>query len=174
MGLYLLTYRGLRSGAFYDPIYELEDIIVRTCSAQLLIVPTASDATRWIFEQCRCLQPVLGGVAKWTVGRYNIEKQNELHPKENSDILLVIAINGGELDILSSIPNWRKRFDVVLAYIFDAWAPESYSRLIYKIDHLFVPMPEIIDSLRKSFKIKVDLLSFGAGVQRIMPGQSSF
>jgi hypothetical protein len=67
-------------------------------------------------------------------------------------------------ELLSSIPKWRERFDVVIAYIFDSWEPAIYSNNVYHLDHLFVALPEIIDELKQSFGIPVSLIPFAADV----------
>ncbi|HEY9907968.1 MAG TPA: glycosyltransferase [Thermosynechococcaceae cyanobacterium] len=82
-------------------------------------------------------------------------------PKE-PNVLLMVALCGANLSLLSSIPQWRQQFDVVAAYVFDAWSPEIYPKLTGQLDRLFVPMPEIIDLLRRQLKVPVSLLPFGA------------
>jgi hypothetical protein len=76
----------------------------------------------------------------------------------------MIGICGADLELLSSIPKWRERFDVVIAYIFDSWAPEIYSKNVFNLNHLFVALPEIIDELKQSFGIPVSLIPFAADI----------
>jgi len=161
MNIFVLSSRALSSTVSWDPLFELENIVVRTCNAQLL-APSARD----IFQWSRTLYPlagrILGKAVKSTTGIYNLPLLPQLSDKPN--VLLMIGISGADLDLLSSIPKWRERFDVVIAYIFDSWAPEIYSKNVYHLDHLFVAVPEIIDVLKKRFGIPVSLLPFAADV----------
>ncbi|MGF1524368.1 MAG: glycosyltransferase [Leptolyngbyaceae cyanobacterium] len=82
----------------------------------------------------------------------------------SSKMLFVICLNAAGLSMLSSIPNWRKQFDVVAAYVVDAWLFNAYPKETYQLDHLFVPVLEAIEGLEQKFKIPVSLLPFGANV----------
>lgn len=66
--------------------------------------------------------------------------------------------------MLSSIPGWREKFDIVAAYIFDAWDFPIYPKYTRNLDRLFVAMPELIDDLQKYFGIPVSLVPFGADI----------
>jgi len=46
MNIFVLSSRALCSTVSWDPVFELENIIVRTCNAQLLI-PSARDVIQW-------------------------------------------------------------------------------------------------------------------------------
>lgn len=67
---------------------------------------------------------------------------------DERNVLIIIALNGGDIKRLSSIPGWRQQFDMVAAYIFDAWGFECYPKYASKLDNVFMPMPEIVESLR--------------------------
>ena len=161
MNIFVLSSRALWSTVFWDTVFELENIVLRTCNAQLL-VPSARDVIQW----SSTLYPLAGRIVrkavKSTTGLYNLPLLPQLSDKPN--VLLMIGISGPDLELLSSIPKWRERFDVVIAYIFDSWAPEIYSKNVYHLDHLFVAVPEIIDELKKRFAIPVSLLPFAADV----------
>jgi hypothetical protein len=117
MNIFVLSSRALSSTVFWDPVFELENIVVRTCNAQLL-VPSARDVFQWSYT----LDPLAGRIVrkavKSTTGLYNLPLLPQLSDKPN--VLLMIGISGAELELLSSIPKWRERFDVVIAYIFDS------------------------------------------------------
>lgn len=162
MNFYVLSCRNLNSSVSYDPLFELEDLLVQTCDAQLL-VPTLRGITRWIHERRRHSAGPLYKIIKRTAGLYNpLDDLPQSLDKPN--VLFIIALYAGQLDILSCLPGWRERFDVVVAYVFDAWAVESYPNYTRQIDRLFVPMPEIIDELQEHLGIPVSLLPFGADV----------
>ncbi len=65
-------------------------------------------------------------VIKSTTGFYKLDSLPELSNKPN--VLLTVGLSGADLELLSSIPNWRQRFDVVIGYVFDAWDTNSYSK----------------------------------------------
>lgn len=162
--IYLLSHRGLASSVSYDPLFELEDIIVETCNAQLLI-PTARDVTHLMHESPyltpHFVKRITNKVISNTSGFFKpIVDLQLLDGKHN--VLLIIGISGADLFKLSAIPEWRQKFDTVAAYIFDAWGFETYPKYTRQIDHIFVPMPEIINSLQEYLGISISLLPFGA------------
>ncbi|MEG4409263.1 glycosyltransferase [Microcoleus sp. MON2_D5] len=161
MNIFVLSSRALVSSVSWDPVFELENIVVRTCNAQLL-VPSARDVFQWSSTLYPLAGRILRKAVKSTTGVYNLPLLPQLSDKPN--VLLMIGISGADLELLSSIPKWRERFDVVIAYIFDSWAPAIYSKNVYHLDHLFVALPEIIDELKQSFGIPVSLIPFAADV----------
>ena len=161
MNIFVLSSRALISSVFWDPVFELENIVVRTCNAQLL-VPSAHHVFQWSYTLYPLAGRILRKAVKSTTGVYNLPLLPQLSDKPN--VLLVIGISGAELEQLSSIPKWRERFEVVIAYIFDSWEPAAYSKNVYHLDHLFVALPEIIDELKQTFGIPVSLIPFAADV----------
>jgi hypothetical protein len=114
----------------------------------------------WAEKQPQFASKYLKKVIKRTSGFYH-PLECEIPKTNKPNVLLVIGLCAGELNILASLPGWRQKFDIVVAYVFDAWHFDYYPKYIREIDHLFVPMPEIIDTLHQKFKIPVSLLSFG-------------
>jgi hypothetical protein len=161
MNIFVLSSRALGSSVFWDTVFELENIVVRTCNAQLL-VPSARDVFQWSYTLYPLAGRIVRKAVKSTTGVYNLPLLPQLSDKPN--VLLMIGISGSDLELLSSIPKWRERFDVVIAYIFDSWAAEIYSKNVSHLDHLFVGIPEIIDELKQSFGIPVSLIPFAADV----------
>ena len=161
MNIFVLSSRGLISSVFWDALFELENIVVRTCNAQLL-VPSARDVFQWSYTLYPLAGRILRKAVKSTTGVYNLPLLPQLSDKPN--VLLVIGVSGADLELLSSIPKWRERFDVVIAYIFDSWEPAIYSKNVSHLDHLFVGIPEIIDELKQNFGIPVSLMPFAADV----------
>ncbi len=161
MNIFVLSSRGLCSTVSWDPVFELENIIVRTCDAQLLI-PSARDIIQWSSGLVPLAERIVRKVVKSTTGFYKLPPLPNLSDKTN--VLVLIGISGADLELLSSIPKWRDRFDVVIAYIFDSWEPAIYSKNVYRLDHLFVALPEVIDELKRNFGIPVSLIPFAADV----------
>ncbi|MBD2020133.1 glycosyltransferase family 1 protein [Leptolyngbya sp. FACHB-36] len=157
MNIYVLSDRGMCSSVSYDPLFELEDILAQTCSATIL-APLYRSMMMW--AQSR--SPLLAkGIAR-TIGVY----ESTALPKSSDgpNVLLMVLPFSARLQLLSSIPNWRSRFDVVAAYIFDAWSPEAYPSVARQLDHIFVPMPEIVNSIQSTLEVPVSLLPFASDV----------
>jgi Glycosyl transferases group 1 len=162
MNLFLLSSRSIVSSVAWDTVFELENIFVETCNAKLLL-PIQRDLSKWAFQSPYPGTDLFDKVLKKTTSRYRSPDQlPEL--SDGPNVLLMIGIGGNNLELLSSIPNWRKRFDFVIAYIFDSWGSDCYAKEVYQIDHLFVALPEVIDSLKSAFGIPVSLIPFAADV----------
>ncbi|NJS12242.1 MAG: glycosyltransferase family 1 protein [Microcoleus sp. CSU_2_2] len=161
MNLFVLSARALHSSVSWDPVFELENLVVRTCNAELLI-PSAHNLLLWSSGLYPSISRIVHKAIKSTTGFYKLPDLPKLSNKPN--VLLLIGISGAELELLSSIPKWRERFDVVIAYIFDSWEPAIYSKNVSRLDHLFVALPEVIDELKQRFGIPVSLINFGADV----------
>lgn len=161
MGIYLLSARKLISNVSEDPIFELEDLLVQTCNAHLLM-PVARGVTKLAHQYPPKVTQWMQKVIRRTGGLH--ESIADLALDAAPNVLLIIALNGSWLEMLPSIPDWRKRFDVVATYVFDGWLLETYPRYTKLLDHLFVPMPEIVDELHQHLGIPVSLLPFGSDV----------
>jgi len=159
MDLYLLSCRNTASSVSCDPVYELENLIASTCNATIL-APSYRPAVRRA-------RSTGGKVNRWvekafgkTIGRY--EPVSPILPATTGPkVLLVITICGADLSLLSAIKGWRQQFDCVAAYVFDAWGLPIYPSFTQQLDHLFVPMPELITSLHQGLNIPVSFLPFG-------------
>lgn len=162
MSIYILSQRGLQSAIFYDNLFELEDILVQTCEGKLLI-PTARNVKQWAHQRYNYPARLLHRIVRSTVGSYRL-LDDVSQSLDRPSVLFVFGIYGLDLKILESIPNWRKRFDIVAAYICDAWLLKSYPKYTSQIDHLFVPMPELINVLKQHLGIPVSLLPFASDV----------
>jgi hypothetical protein len=82
-------------------------------------------------------------------------------------------------EILASIPNRRSRFDLVCAYVFDAFIPASeyaknswqrqlspYSRLISSLDYLFIPMTASLQDFQELYQIPVAMIPIACDVKK--------
>lgn len=162
MSIFILSLRELISLVSLDPILELEDLLVDSCDAKILtpIAKPLYKRTDQLKEPK--VRELSYRIIKNSLGLYRLL---DLHLDSNeTNILIVITIYGAQLDILSSIPNWRKRFDVVVAYVFDSWRYERYSKNVKYLDRLFVALPEVMKELKQGFGIPVSLIPFGADV----------
>jgi hypothetical protein len=126
------------------------------------LIPSARDSYQWSSQLPSLANRIVNKAIKSTTGCYKLGSLPELSNKPN--VLLIIGISGGDIELLSSIPKWRQRFDVVIAYVFDSWGSEIYSKNVYDLDHLFVALPDVIDELKQKFSIPVSLVPFGADV----------
>ncbi len=170
MDLYLLSCRSTASSVSWDPVYELENLIASTCNAMIL-----APGYRPAVQRARSTG---GRVNRWvekafgkTIGRYEpvpLMLPATTQPK----VLLVTAICGADLNLLSAIKGWRQQFDCVAAYVFDAWGLPIYPSFTRQLDHLFVPMPELITSLHQGLHIPVSFLPFGVDALRQGSGAS--
>ncbi|MBV8887461.1 MAG: glycosyltransferase family 1 protein [Chroococcidiopsidaceae cyanobacterium CP_BM_RX_35] len=160
--VYVLSGRKLISTVAWDPIFELENLLVRMCDGQLLL-PTARGITQWLHGRPKYMAQLPNKIVRHTIGLYNL-LDGSFKSQERRNILFIIGISGADLGLLSSLPRWRQYFDVVVAYISDAWGVNTYPKHTHHIDHLFVPHPEIIEPLQKYFGIPVSLLPLGSDV----------
>ncbi|MDJ0788589.1 MAG: glycosyltransferase [Myxococcota bacterium] len=161
MGTFLLSQRGIRDSAAHAAVYELEEILVETCGAKLL-TPRAHPLTLGLHRR-GLLTPRTSKLVTRT-NRYYETLDVEI-PKDGSpNVLLLPCMVGSEIGVLSSIPDWRSRFDVVAAYVVDAWFP--YPPEVAEIDHLFVPVMDVVGELGERFGIPVSLLPLGSDVVR--------
>jgi hypothetical protein len=67
------------------------------------------------------------------------------------------------LRILDAIPDWRRCFDVVVAFVLDAFEPFPQNHAA-KLDHLYVIIPELVDPLRKRLGVPVTFLPLSCNV----------
>ena len=168
MGIYVLSGRNLMSSVSHDPLHELEDLILQTCNGQLL-APVLRNIAHWSNQQPPRLRQVIDKAIARTGGFYESFKTLTLPDEPN--VLLIVSLEGASLRMLSSLPQWRQRFDVVSAYVFDAWDPEIYPKFASQFDRLFVAMPEVMETLHRRLNVPVSLLPFGADA--LVQGSSS-
>lgn len=171
MDTYILSQRGVFEGSAYGFIYELEELLQRTCGSQLL-VPKANGLGVWVQNQSsKKIAPKLKNLFLKTTGIYQKIPSENFKSASSKKTLIVICLTAPGLSMLSSIPNWREEFDTVVAYVIDAWLFDTYPQETYQLDHLFIPVLEAIEGLEQKFKIPISVLPFGADV--LQHGSSS-
>lgn len=192
MSLFLLSSRQLEASPQMTIIYDLEDIVRETCGAQLLL-PQPRSLKRQDLTQPSFFSGIATKFLRRTVGEYHplgVEShvpvgcspapQPPISPKTSSKnlpktlpkTLMVFALNGAGLGLLSALPRWRQDFDLVVAYVLDCWILESYPAAARQIDHLFVPYPELKDQVQAHLNIPVSVLPIGFDVLNRGCGES--
>ncbi len=145
-----------------DELFEFENVVSSTCDAPILAprekaIYAASRKIASTKVQRNALR-----VCNRIVGRFDPVRYLQLGKSPN--VLLIGAICGDDLNLLKAISNWRRKFDLVAAFVCDCWAPEIYPTFTRHLDHLFVPMPEMVEQLTDAFRIPVTCIPFGANV----------
>lgn len=197
MSLFLLSSRQLEASPQMTIIYDLEDIVCETCDAQLLL-PQPRSLKRRSLTQPSLFSDIAVKFLRKTVGEYyplkgmnsprivssqNIGAEVALDigingdggvrcPASQPNILMLFALNGAGLELLSALPQWRQEFDLVVAYVLDCWLLESYPKATHQIDHLFIPYPELKEQVQTYLNIPVSVLPIGFDVLNRGQGHS--
>lgn len=148
MGLYVLSQRNAMSLAAWCMDYELEDILASSAGATILS-PYRSTIHKGVDHVIDHLRGV----------RYRHLPQLTMDDRENQ--LLLIAMGPCGLRMLEAIPRWRKRFDVVAAYVVDLY-PGAVKRLpkhlVQQLDHLFLSYGQMVEPVATKFGIPTSLI----------------
>ncbi|WP_157947633.1 glycosyltransferase [Abditibacterium utsteinense] len=141
-------------------VIEFEDVLAATCGARL-ISPDLHFVPARVPRRLRH--------EKWTLPPETLASMTRAKNAVGPRILLVSALHPGDLDLLKAIPNWRRHFDIVCAYIFDAVAPEPARATLALLDHVFVPAQDALELFapycRKSLSfvpLACDVWKFGS------------
>lgn len=164
MQLYIISNRHIVASPPHAMVYELEDLFVNLCDAKILL-PQARKLHKWAIKNRSYLSRNLSRIVKRTIGGFQTVDSTSLPNSNDFNILLVIGLNGVALDVISSIPDLRKHFDMILSYVYDCWSGFSdYCNYSSIVDHLFVPFPELQENLQTRLKIPVSVIPYGADV----------
>lgn len=153
---YILSQRQLRQDPAIGCLIEFEDVLVKACSATL-ITPGWSKQTG------------LRSISPWR-SPYMVEIPKAKTKTEQ--VLIVTGMDWGIFQVLKFIPQWRKRFDVVCAYVLDAFMHQTprhqsvsrFSSLIGTLDHVFIPMTACAEAYQKAFEIPVSFIPYACNV----------
>ncbi|WP_299489202.1 glycosyltransferase [Acaryochloris sp. IP29b_bin.137] len=162
MDTYILSQRGLVEGSAYGFIFEFEELMARLCGSQIL-VPKANGLTLWVEQQSPKFATQFKKFISRTTGYYQKFDPADFRAHQLK-VLFVICLSAPALNMVTSIPNWRRQFDLVVGFVIDAWFLPSYPKETYQFDHLFVPVLEAVDVIQQRFDLSVSLLPFGADV----------
>ena len=150
---------------------EFEDVLVDCCGGLLLVPEINSPATF----------PFLHRFA--TPYRINVPK-----PRTRAEqVLIIVCVNGSFLyEFLASMPGWRSRFDLVCAFISDAWLPKieldkpqwklrltRQHRTCSSIDHVFIPLTGSIGEIQEYYGVPVSFLPLACDVAKFGSNQSN-
>ncbi len=157
MAMYVISERNANNHVAWGTIYEFEDIIARTCDAQIVAPPRmhlpkrALDIAFRPFLSFRYLQPK------------NFQFANE------PNVLLLIGMGPRTLRMLDKLGSWRSKCDVVAAYIVDLY-PMALKRLdkkvLRRLDHLFISYEQMLEPVKKHFGVPVSLIPQACDVLR--------
>lgn len=155
---YILSFRKIRRSPAQCCLVEFEDVLLKCCHGKL--IATESDirlSTRNIY-----IQKIFNNYS------ISIPVKNTT---QSNQILIIVGLSIYDCNILEFLPNWRTRFDLVSAYIFDTYNTPSnislfsrFTKLINRIDHLFIPMTEVIDDYRNTFTTNIEMIPMAADV----------
>jgi Glycosyl transferases group 1 len=86
----------------------------------------------------------------------------KLDPIQNEgELLLVVAHTPGDLRMLSSMKNARKRFRYIAGYVIDSYFTEDFGPSVKEFDHIFSTTEEGADEVRKRFMVSSSVLRQG-------------
>jgi len=153
---YVLSQRKLRQDPAIGCLIEFEDVLLNACAA-ILITPTWRQVVglQWLHKL-----------------RTPYDIRLPAPQTREQQVLILTGMDWSICDVLKAIPHWRSRFDVVCAYVFDAFLPEKprhrsvsrFSRLIGSLDQVFIPMSACIEDYQRAFEIPVNLLPYACDV----------
>jgi hypothetical protein len=141
---------------------EFEDLLVDCCNA-VLISPNLSH-----------LRPIPGLKRFTRPLRVDVPARRSREPQ----VLIIVGISTGfVVETLKSIQNWRSRFDLVCAYVSDAWLDDSekstprwrrrlsrHWNTLASLDHLFIPVGGSVADFARQYQISVSMLPMACDV----------
>jgi hypothetical protein len=161
MDYYILSWRANHFTPAQAVLNEFEDVLIESCDGTL-ISPKIPYHHMNIFNRIKQYIPPLH-VA-------NIPKKNL---KTKGRILILVSLSIWHSLILRYIAEWRSIFDIVCAYIFDAFLPveglgswrfHNFRKLVNSMDYLFIPMTGSLEQFRQTFKVPVAMVPLAADV----------
>jgi Glycosyl transferases group 1 len=88
---------------------------------------------------------------------------------DGGDALIVVANNPGDLAMINAIPNYKKKFTKIYAWITDSYFYAGYPKETADYDAVTVTAHEDAQIVRERFKIKVFPLYQGANCLKWVP-----
>lgn len=163
---HVLTARQLYVSSYHGICFELEDLFEKTCSATLIKTtarPLHQLAAQYDLSTTRIVETLL----RKSKNLFETVSESDFPTtKGDLNVLIVVAMSPSEIESLIVVPNWRQRYDIVVAYVFDCWTIDAYPRRILpQIDHLFVPYFEVEPLLKEEFGLPTSVLPFGSCVK---------
>lgn len=155
----VLSARDCVGGPAMGCVMEMESVAVEALGAELICPrPAASpESSLW-----RRLGRRLSGGSE---PRLRVRPVDQEVSGAGARALLVVSLNRARLDILDALPDWRRRFDLVAAYVFDSfegrWGVDPAD-----LDAVFVPIRASVEELRPSLGARVHEVPMAADVVR--------
>lgn len=149
--LFVLSTRNMDLSSGWCTIYDFENVLLH-CSGGHLLAPAYRRAAH---------MPIVRGVMRRIVGRHTPAKADV--PIEGRTLIIVSPMPD-YIDTVSAIPDWRKRFDIVALYLIDSQNPMHFGDWVARMDHIFVPIPETIESVQRTTGVPTSLLPVAADV----------
>lgn len=145
MHYYLLSTRATHRVPSIGVAVELEDLLVKSLEAQLLVPQRFPQAPR-----------------------YRLPGTVRLPGSASDRVLIVIALWTGLLEILHAIPRWRRTFGRVVAYVIDPWGswtdwPAGVTR---DLDVYLVPDIRVSQRFREVHGVRAEAMAMAADVLR--------
>lgn len=160
MQLDLISERNLRASCKFGVAYEIEDLLVKYCNANL-INPVPREIYKKAISNPSPLSKVTLKLLGKTIKNYRpvtVDASSESGPK----VLGIVALNGSSLNLLDVIKNWRQQYDLVFAYVLDCWMLEAYPKFVNQLDQIFIPFPELQPSLQENLGCPVSVIPYAA------------
>lgn len=158
----VLSARDCVGGPAMGCVMEMELVAVEALKAELVCPqPLRRSKPSWLSRVSRQFP----GASPSDQLRVRSEPRVSGDRRGEAEALLVVSLNRGRLDILDALPDWRRRFDVVVAYVFDSfegdWGVDPAD-----LDAVFVPIRASVEELRPSLGERVHELPMAADVRR--------
>ena len=164
---YILSSRKICSRPVQAATTEFEDVLVECCGGVLFTpAPSGDVAARGRLPARRTMLP-------------------PRHSRSEQVLIVVGNHLGFVVTLLASIPDYRRRFDVICAYIIDAFPFASelskplwrrrlsrFSRTLSSLDHLFVPIGLTAATLGDLYGVPTSFVPMACDVVRFGSGGS--
>lgn len=171
MKFYILTQRNDFASPQDAGIFGFENVLAETCNANLAFIKARAVTRQFDLTFDSINFPnhyrefLRRNLIEKTIGLYEPTPGLPTTRTDDINVLFIVGISPPYITLLNSIKEWRSRFDIVAAFIYDAWLFDSYNQEITTmIDHLFVPVPSLVNPLESRFGINVSYLPHGADV----------
>jgi hypothetical protein len=196
---YIMSSRGFWKVPGQVAAAEFEDALVECCNGTLIspTMPEGSPRQRALTRHSLAQSLGASGAeiaherkqlgAKGLIGRFRSPLQTEIPPRRSSDEQVLIVVGNNlrfTVALLSSIPDRRARFDIICAYITDAFPYESeaskaswkrrlspFNQTLSSLDHIFSPIGSTMASLSDIYGVPVSMIPMACDVVKYGNGE---
>src|SRR4051812_39469399 len=135
----ILSARAIAEHVGWMPIFEFEDIFARTVGARI-----------YAPQPKRALPRGLRGIRRRLFGGHDLAEQ-----PAGGELLLVVALTPGDLEMVRAVRDWRGKFAKVAGFVVDSFALGLFTEAASLYDHLFVPIPESVAPIHTAWRVPV-------------------